>query len=154
MKRMLFTVVSAILLFSFLTSFISFSAAKSETAPGPAAEEKAVMDLIGDFLSAYPFGTIDASTVKVTERIEITRLGKEDHKYLSVSVEDAEGSPAYFMIDLTDEIVTEFSEGASPFSPYKDLDGELLYEPLGYYLKAGEGEIIDLNSGETVASGS
>lgn len=151
MKRMIFVIVSAFLLLTLFASFVSFSAAKSETDPGPAAEEKAVMDLIGDFLSAYPFGTIDASTVKVTEQTEITRLGKEDHRYLSVSVEDAEGSPAYFMMDLTDGIVTEFSEGASPFSRLTCADGEFLYEPLGYYLKTGFGNVIDLTDGKIVS---
>ena len=152
MKRMISVIVSAFLLLSLLASFISFSAAKSETDPGPVTEEKAVRDLIDDFLSAYPFGTIDASAVKVTEQIPITRICKEDHNYLSVSVEDAAGSPAYFMIDLTDGIVTEFAEGTSPFSRFTDIDGEFLYEPLGYYLKTEEGKVFDLSAEDVFAA--
>lgn len=148
MKRKI--LVSLCIIICLVFNTVSISAVDLTDSDSPVAVycSEETYQIIYSFLSDWPIGELDYTSLTVTYVHELKRVNDESALLEVVSVIDANGVNAYLIVDLSKGMVAEFGESTSPYSDC-DPNNTWYYAPLQYYEAESETSTVinNLNSG-------
>lgn len=148
MKRKILVSLCIIICLVFNTVSISAVDLTDSDAPVAVYCSEETYQIIYSFLSDWPIGELDYTSLTVTYVHELKRVNDESALLEVVSVIDANGVNAYLIVDLSKGMVAEFGESTSPYSDC-DPNNTWYYAPLQYYEAESETSTVinNLNSG-------
>lgn len=133
MKKKVF--LSLVLFLSLIVNTLCVSAIDlNETdAVVPVYCNEKTLQIISDFWGdGFPYGDFDYESSSPIYVHDLIRIDNPTLELEVVSLVDSNGTEAYFVVDLTREMVQEFCESASPYSQC-DPNNIWYYGPLQYF---------------------